>query len=63
MISFNRNNYDIIPSIETPFTQIDNFNVDISSSEIRASIKKNNISLEALTSPVINYIKEHNLYE
>ena len=62
IIGFNRSYCDYTPLSGMNFTWIEDFNVDISSMEIREKIAKGqNISNE-LSQPIRAYIQENNLY-
>jgi nicotinate-nucleotide adenylyltransferase len=62
IIGFNRKKYNVTPLIDMKLTWIKDFEMDISSTEIRREIASGVQKGRALPQPVWNYIKEHNLY-
>ena len=62
IIGFNRANCDFIPTSGMNITWIKDFNVDISSTEIRKKIAKGKHIGNVLTQSVKDYIQENNLY-
>ena len=63
IIGFHRANYDFTPISGMNITWIKDFNVDISSTEIREKIAMGKHLGNELTPPVQDYIQENNLYE
>jgi nicotinic acid mononucleotide adenylyltransferase len=63
IIGFNRANCDFTPLPGMNVTWIENFNMDISSVEIRKGITTGKLKENVLTSLVKNYIFENNLYK
>ena len=62
ILGFNRTNYDYTPLPGMNLTWIEDFNVDISSTEIREKIAKSKFTGNELTKSVQNYIQENKLY-
>ena len=62
IIGFNRANYDFTPIPGMNITWIEDFNMDISSVEIRKDIATGELKEHVLTSSVKKYIFENNLY-
>jgi len=62
IIGFNRKNYNVTPLIDMNLTWIKDFEMDISSTEIRRKIASGAQKGRELPHAVWNYIKEHNLY-
>ena len=62
IIGFNRANCDFIPLPGMNLSWIEDFNMDISSLEIRKDIAAGELKENVLTSSVKNYIFENNLY-
>ena len=62
IIGFNRKKYNVTPLIDMKLTWIKDFEMDISSTEIRREIASGVQKGRALPQPVWDYIKEHNLY-
>ena len=62
IIVFNRGDYDFTPLPGMNITWIDDFNMNISSKEIRNDIVKGELKTTALTSSVKKYIIENKLY-
>ena len=62
IIGFNRSYCDYTPLSGMNFTWIEDFNVDISSTEIREKIAKSKFTGNELTKSVQNYIQENKLY-
>ena len=62
IIGFNRKYYNVTPLIDMNLTWIKDFEMDISSTEIRRKIASGVQKGRELPHAVWNYIKEHNLY-
>ena len=62
IIGFNRKKYNVTPLIDMNLTWIKDFEMDISSTEIRREIASGVQKGRELPHAVWNYIKEHNLY-
>ena len=62
IIGFNRKKYEFTPLDGMNFKWAQNFNVDISSKEIREKISNGEAIGNRLTYPILNYIEENNLY-
>jgi len=62
IIGFNRKNYNVTPLIDMNLTWIKDFEMDISSTEIRREIASGTQKGCELPHAVWNYINEHNLY-
>ena len=62
IIGFNRSFCDYTPLFGMNFTWIEDFNVDISSMEIREKIAKGQNIGNELSQPIRTYIQENNLY-
>ena len=62
IIAFNRANCDFTPVSGMNITWIKDFNMDISSTEIREKIAKGKLIKNELTPHVQDYIQENNLY-
>ena len=63
IIGFNRANCDFTPLPGMNITWIENFNMDISSVEIRKEITTGKLKENVLSRSVKNYIFENNLYK
>ena len=63
IIGFNRANCDFTPFPGINITWIENFNMDISSVEIRKEITTGKLKENVLSRSVKNYIFENNLYK
>ena len=63
IIGFNRANCDFTPFPGMNITWIENFNMDISSVEIRKEITTGKLKENVLSRSVKNYIFENNLYK
>jgi len=62
IIGFNRKKYNVTPLIDMNLTWIEDFEMDISSTEIRRNIASGVQKGRELPHAVWNYIKEQNLY-
>ena len=62
IIGFNRKNYNVTPLTDMNLTWIKDFEMDISSTEIRGGIASGVQKGCELPPAVWNYINEHNLY-
>jgi nicotinate-nucleotide adenylyltransferase len=62
MIGFNRKNYNVTPLIDMNLIWIKDFEMNISSTEIKRGIARGSQIGHELPHSVWNYIKEHNLY-
>ena len=62
IIGFNRKKYNVTPLIDMNLTWIKDFEMDISSTEIRREIASGVQKGRALPQPVWDYIQENNLY-
>ena len=62
ILGFNRGKFDFIPPVEMKLTWLEEFKLDISSTEIRERINKGTLSGNELTPSVFNYIQKNTLY-
>ena len=62
ILCFNRDNFVFTPSVEMKLTWLEEFRVDISSTEIRKKIEKGELSDNELTPSVLQYIQRNTLY-
>ena len=62
IIGFNRNNYDFTPLLQMNITWIKDFNMDISSEQIRKDIAKGRLNDQYVTASIKNYVCNNNLY-